>query len=169
MGSANYYLKAKYKSTDDAREAVDFLKGFFREVADAHDFWQDNRELPSKKFWPLFKFPAVLKFLEDTEQKKDDCNNGLSGVMSFTESADSHESVELHGAEVWYHAEVWHFADWAPLCEWLKGQGATDAIYTSEEWGEFNAADPFGNLKFPIDLKEAIGRRMVMDLVGAGK
>ena len=29
MGSANYYLKAKYKSTDDAREAADFLKGFF--------------------------------------------------------------------------------------------------------------------------------------------
>jgi hypothetical protein len=171
MGSANYYLKAKYSSPEDASEAKDMLAAFIRETSNAYHFWQDHRDWPSKKFWAAFaKFPLTLKFIDDTDQKTNDCNNGLAGVMSFTESSDSHESVDVRGSEVWYHANVWHFADWGQLCQWLKEQGAVDAIYTTDERDSFvNATDPFANIKFPIDLKEAIGRRMMADLVGASK
>lgn len=170
MGSCNYYLKARYKSPEEASEARMKIAAFIKEAYGAHDFWQENRGKHHLAFWASFaRFPLVLKYLEDTGQKTDDCNNGMAGSLSLTESADSHEDVEAHGSEVWYFAEVWHLASWTRLCQWLKEEGADAAIYISDEDRNFNTAeaDPFANLKFAATLRDSIARCMIAGMVGA--
>jgi len=88
MGEAVYYMKARI---DEGK--LEPFKKFMAEALDAYAYWQANRGKSPDQFWPSFreKFPVVTLFLQrecriDTETG--DCNNGLSGILSFGDPED---------------------------------------------------------------------------------
>ena len=138
MGSATYYLKAKFpkKITEKKFQAI---RNFFIEGSKAADYWQSNRGKTPDQFWPDFEkqFPEVTTYLKGLELFGKDCNNALAGQIDFGEQEDIEDNMTYEGNLLTYHAEVWHFAQWDPILKYLKGRyGAVQTGYVSDEYVE---------------------------------
>lgn len=89
MGSATYYLKAKFRSHEDLKAVFPDIKQFLIEGARAEDWWRQHRSMENrgtrKEFWDQFKieFPRIYEFLQYTGHADGDCNNDLANVMNF--------------------------------------------------------------------------------------
>ncbi len=148
MGSATYYLKAKFRSHEDLKAVFPDIKQFLIEGARAEDWWQQHRSMENrgtrKEFWDQFKveFPRIYEFLQHTGHADGDCNNDLANVMNFGSDWGIDQSFGNwypdgvpEQNEFRYEAYVWHFADWDHLCNYLKHKfGAYDAAYVSDEY-----------------------------------
>jgi hypothetical protein len=134
MGSATYYLKAKYESAAAAEAALPAVQDFFEQVGGAQDYWQSNRGKAPDRFWPEFqeKFPLAHEFLVEQGLGSGDCNNALAGMISFGSDVPSTADNEIRHCE-----ETWHCADWTPLCDWLvKRYGAEASAFASDEYAD---------------------------------
>ena len=133
MGEAVYYLKAKFPSETEAKEAERKFKIFLEESIEAYDYWQDNRGWSPKEFWHEFKhrFPIITPILRYAPDKVDgDCNNALSGEISF---GNEIENVQVEGRCLLYHSTAWHLANWRRLEQWLESIGAEEVEWFSDE------------------------------------
>lgn len=137
MGSANYYLKARFTSEDRAKEQLPKVQEFFRQVGKAYDFWQKNRCTPDQvAFWRAMRrdYPQAYDFLDFQERAGGDHNNALSGCISFGDE-NAAENFEIDGDGIRYYEDTWHFADWDPLCDYLVARfGALKAGWVSDEY-----------------------------------
>lgn len=138
MGEAVYYLKAKFPSGIEAKEAERKFKFFLEESVEAYDYWQNNRGWSPKEFWHEFKhrFPIIAPILRYAPDKVDgDCNNALSGEISFAdcEVKNLMEQPLVEGRYLLYHALVWHLANWGRLEQWFKSIGAEEVEWFSDE------------------------------------
>lgn len=136
MGSANYYLKARFPVDVDKEK----LYAFFVEGEKAYNYWQNNREQPKETvvFWKEFttQFPIVSKLISDLVGG--DKDNSLAGELSIIAPNHCNEYgwVNKNTSEVlFYCAETWHFASWDRLCTFLCTEfHATSANWLSDEY-----------------------------------
>lgn len=137
MGSATYYLKARFASKAAALKAKPKVQAFLEEGGLAYAYWQKHRGAFSENeepfSWQHFKkkFPLVSKYLGPLFGG--DSNNGLAGIISFG-GCDVEDALLEHGDELWYSEETWHLADWNPLCRFLETEfGAQATAWVSDE------------------------------------
>lgn len=139
MGEANYTLTADFPTAEAAAAGATKLSAFLKEVDKAYNFWQASRGtfhdgLSPGDFWAMFEFdyPDLFEWLNrHGKVNRDDCNNSLAGVFSWTNG--DKPAVSIRGTVVQYGEEVWHFADWSLLALWCKTIGATKAYAMSDE------------------------------------
>lgn len=138
MGSATYYLKARFVNPEADLDLK--LRSFLKEGADAEEYWQSNRGMDKERrqeFWSGFedRFPSVYQMLHMQKLAGGDCNNALAGKLDFGESESIEDNFDLQGQVLQFSAYVWHFADWDILCDFLKTEfGATAAEWLSDEY-----------------------------------
>lgn len=133
MGSANYYLVAKFPQ-ETAQAGKDWFEQFVDQGIAAYDYWQINRSKNPSNFWKQFekKYPIIYSFLEETGGLNlEDCNNSLAGVLSYF---DTYYNLDKDETTIYYNAEVWHFADWRPLISYLEKSFEAKADYESDEY-----------------------------------
>lgn len=157
MGEAIYYLKVRFKDTEEAKKALPLIKDFFVEGIKAENFWQKHRHGKPENFWRVFqkRFPLVYEYLDSTKLlNKNDCNNSLAGCLDFMNCSNkvAENKVEsyvlIHGTSILYSAEVWHLADWDPMCSFIEkkfGATASDWV-SSDEMAEGSARNPFDTI-----------------------
>lgn len=145
MVEATFYMRARFANEDAAAAAEPKVREFLEQVGQAYDFWQESRGGPAHAFWPVFqqRFPDAYAFLEYQGKAGLDCNNALSGSISFGHRADE---LQRCGDELLFCETVWHLADWGPLCGYLvKSFGAVAAGWVSDEY-----LDPYSAIEMDI-------------------
>lgn len=128
MGMATYYMKAYYKDEALAAKNAKPVEAFINQLADAENYWQDNRDKTPKEFWPVFieKFPLAYDYLGKPKDDAD-CNNDLAGRLSFART-DDEATFERSGSVLMYSAYVWHFANWEPFTDYIMDNFEADNV-----------------------------------------
>lgn len=146
MGEAVYYLKAR----NCTPEALENIRTFLLEAAEAEDWWQEHRDMERHNerdaFWSEFKqkFPLTSKYLHtvkaygrDTMLFGGDCDNDLAGYIDFGNDEAIEDDLDFDevDGELRYNAMVWHFAQWDGFAKFLKTEyGLKDVRWISDEY-----------------------------------
>jgi hypothetical protein len=106
MGEANYYLKARFQSDQQAEAARPRLAELLAEGEKAYRYWQDSRSFfsPDPKwqppsvemFWKTFwaRYPLVCRYLRRLAGTLD-WNNGLAGWLGCLVDPRNERRVSL--------------------------------------------------------------------------
>lgn len=169
MAECSYRIKAKWPGKIP-KETLKLIEKLFSENWKVEEYWQNNRNVAPKDFWPEFKkkFPATYQYVTH-ELEGDDDPEELSGIIDFGGRgiSDEDQLINVGSNEIFYEAErVWHFADWSALAEWLRSLGATKVIWDSEE----ERAEPFEYYNYNIIIEDILNHKETLPtLMGINK
>lgn len=142
MGECNYYLKARFQSTEAAAAARPRLVALLAEGERAYDFWQDSRRrcwdgsnVSASEFWTEFheRFPLVVVYLRDLIDIPD-WDNGLVGhlgnlVDPRPEREPPHATLIQDGDLLLLQLNmIWHFSDMGLLERYCREELGAMAV-----------------------------------------
>jgi hypothetical protein len=139
MGEATFYLLAEFETKEDAKEAEEFARIVFDELAEFQEEWQIIRDIQDKPTklrhkMLLKKFPLVAKYISLPEPPDDDLPmNYLAGHCEISKNY----CLEADGRYVRLSDTVWHFADWDNIAEFFYRLGAKRVVWESDEYFDF--------------------------------
>ena len=117
---------------------------YIHQNINAHDFWQEHRDIANCLELLREKFPLVMNWLEKkTEFKADGSTNCMAGyLIDLFEPIN--ESIEIIKGEfdreptIWklvLDGTEWHLASWQHLVDYAKNAGCIKAKGICEEGG----------------------------------
>jgi len=159
MGECNYYVKARFASSEAAKAAIQPLLELLEQGDSAYNYWQKSRSNPRNRvrqqppaageFWATFRneYPLIIGFLGDFADSLD-WDNGLAGHLSCM--ADCQTQIRSLGTCITQEhdeirlklASIWHCADLSMLeAYFIDKLGAIAAGSISEEDLEMDEDD----------------------------
>jgi hypothetical protein len=162
MGEANYYLKARFRSPEEAEAARPRLAALLAEGEKAYEYWQGSRPFSNRSdpkwqppsaelFWKTFRlrYPLVYDYLRDLAGTPD-WNNGLAGCLDLVDPRDERRALLFRDGDTLFLRlnDIWHCADMSLLERYCRadlgavGAGSvSDEHFDPDEYGE--DFDPF--------------------------
>lgn len=170
MGECNYYLKARFPTTEGAGAAVPRLNELLGQGEAARAYWQDARPHPLREahqqapsaeaFWAGFseRFPLVHRYLRELAGTPD-WNNGLAGQLSclvdprVSRRGDPSASLVQDGDTLLLKLSgIWHCAELGRLQRYcVEDLGAVAAGSISQEALEYYEDEDADDPEVPED------------------
>lgn len=135
MGECAYYIKAHFKTEEEAQKAAEELSEFIEEANKAYNFYQNKGSGKDPQDWIDFEkqYPRVAEYAKTLPGWGKDFNE-FSGKLDFGQNGNE---FIWDGKTIGYgDYDVWHFADWDPWAEYIKTKyKALKVVWDTEENG----------------------------------
>jgi hypothetical protein len=141
MGSAIYYLKARYETDLAARQAADEFLPYVEDLEKMELHWQKIRnDYEQPCFYRLKilleKHPKAVEFLPSylrCPSEKDRNMNFLAHIIPDVEPNRVDFDLVVKKNILYMKSWAWHLSDWDPITRWLVKHGALRATWSSSE------------------------------------
>ena len=170
MGESTFYLKAKFKSQEEACRAKEITELLLKDMISFGDDWQrirgDHTKSTIRRHKILLEKHCLVKELLDLPlPPENDWNmNYLASECEMTEDYEIFKKDDT----IYLSALVWHLASWDNLCRAFEKLGAIATGWISEEYADYWMCvemEPAVSKKLPKDRFKKIEKFLVVNKV----